>query len=155
LINKPDLDQHSLNILEGESNGNYSLQTERNRCPGTCGFHRPNQVGEFEQREITRAGVVDRHENVWKFIGYVLLFAEGGFTEVVSLAVHPDFRRQGYGLALMHACLKLASAHRHTHMHLIVDSKKTSAEALYRQCGFKDSGGYMTFLNGERNNRPI
>jgi ribosomal protein S18 acetylase RimI-like enzyme len=78
-------------------------------------------------------------------VGYVLLFAEGGFTEVMSLAVHPDYRRRGLGKLLMLECIKQAGEAGHTHMHLIVDSKNHSAEALYRQLGFKDAGGSMTF----------
>jgi ribosomal protein S18 acetylase RimI-like enzyme len=78
-------------------------------------------------------------------IGYILLFAEGGFSEVISLAVHPDFRRQGLGKLLMNACLKRANEEGLATMHLIVDVKNQGAEALYRQCGFNDTGGNMTF----------
>lgn len=77
--------------------------------------------------------------------GCVMLFAEGDFTEVMSLAVHPDFRRQGYGKLLMGECLKRASEEGHRTMYLIVDVKNKSATEVYRQCGFKDAGGNMTF----------
>jgi ribosomal protein S18 acetylase RimI-like enzyme len=80
-----------------------------------------------------------------RIVGYVLLFAEGDFTEVMSLAVHPDYRRQGYGKLLMWECLKRASADGHKTMHLIVDVNNQAAEKLYRQCGFTDTGGNMTF----------
>jgi ribosomal protein S18 acetylase RimI-like enzyme len=78
-------------------------------------------------------------------IGYILLFTRGDFSEVMSLAVHPDYRRRGYGKLLMLACLKRASEERLGAMHLIVDVKNKNAEELYRQCGFNDAGGNMTF----------
>jgi ribosomal protein S18 acetylase RimI-like enzyme len=78
-------------------------------------------------------------------IGYVMLFAEGDFTEVMSLAVHPEFRRKGYGRLLMMECLKRAGENEHKLMHLIVDEKNLGARKLYQGCGFKVSGGNMTF----------
>jgi len=78
-------------------------------------------------------------------IGYILLFTQGDFSEVMSLAVHPDYRRRGYGKLLIQACLKHASDIGLATMHLIVDVKNKNAEVLYRQCGFNDVGGNMTF----------
>ena len=78
-------------------------------------------------------------------LGYCLLFAEGEFSELMSLAVHPACRRRGYGKLLMNACLKRAGEGGHETMHLIVDVKNEGAAALYRHCGFRDVGGNMTF----------
>jgi ribosomal protein S18 acetylase RimI-like enzyme len=80
-----------------------------------------------------------------EIVGYVLLFSQGDFTEVMSLAVHPGFRRQGCGKLLMCECLQRAAGEGHKTMHLIVDVKNEAAENLYRQCGFRDTGGSMTF----------
>lgn len=77
--------------------------------------------------------------------GYVMLFAEGDFTEVMSLAVHPDYRRKGYGRLLMNECLRRAGENGHARTHLIVDQKNVKAYSLYKQCGFLDTGGNMTF----------
>jgi [ribosomal protein S18]-alanine N-acetyltransferase len=93
-------------------------------------------------REHPASLVLTRHGTV---LGYCLLFAEGEFSELMSLAVHPDHQRRGYGRLLMHACLKRAGEEGLEAMHLIVDVKNESATALYRQCGFKDAGGNMTF----------
>jgi ribosomal protein S18 acetylase RimI-like enzyme len=78
-------------------------------------------------------------------VGFIMLFAEGEFTEVMSLAVHPEHRRNGYGRFLMKECLKNAGENGHKLMHLIVDEINEGAYSLYKQCGFKDSGGNMTF----------
>jgi ribosomal protein S18 acetylase RimI-like enzyme len=80
-----------------------------------------------------------------RILGYVLLFSQGDFTEVMSLAVHPDVRRQGYGMLLMRECLTRAAQEGHKTMHLIVDVNNQRAEQLYRRCGFTDTGGNMTF----------
>jgi ribosomal protein S18 acetylase RimI-like enzyme len=78
-------------------------------------------------------------------LGYCLLFGQTGFSELISLAVHPDHRRRGYGRLLMNECLKRAGEEGHQDMRLIVDVKNESAAALYRQCGFEEVGGNMTF----------
>lgn len=78
-------------------------------------------------------------------LGYVMLFAEGDFTEVMSLAVHPDHHRKGYGRLLMNECLRRAGENGHGRTHLIVDQKNVKAYSLYKQCGFLDTGGNMTF----------
>ena len=45
----------------------------------------------------------------------------------------------------MKECLKRAGEEKHKTMHLIVDVKNEGAAELYRQCGFEDSSGNMTF----------
>ncbi len=93
-------------------------------------------------REHPASLALNRNGNI---LGYCLLFTEGDFSELMSLAVHPDFRRQGYGKLLMHTCLKKAGDEGLSVMNLIVDVKNEDAGELYRQCGFKDAGGNMTF----------
>jgi ribosomal protein S18 acetylase RimI-like enzyme len=78
-------------------------------------------------------------------IGYVMLYASGDFSEVMSLAVHPDHQRQGYGRLLMLECLRRANEYGHTTMHLIVDDKNVHARDLYLRCGFVTTGGKLTF----------
>jgi len=80
-----------------------------------------------------------------RILGYCLLFGQADFSELMSLAVHPDYRRQGYGRLLMDECIKKAGEAGHEHMQLIVDINNQGAVALYRQCGFKETGGNMTF----------
>jgi ribosomal protein S18 acetylase RimI-like enzyme len=99
-------------------------------------IYAPNIREDLASLVLTKNGVI---------IGYCLLFAEGDFSEVMSLAVHPEHRRRGYGQLLMNMCLKRAGEEGHKTMHLIVDIKNEAAANLYRQCGFKIAGGNMTF----------
>lgn len=80
-----------------------------------------------------------------RIIGYCLLFGDGDFSELMSLAVLPDFRRRGLGIFLLGACMEEAAKQGHETMHLIVDVKNEAAAQLYRKCGFKEVGGNMTF----------
>jgi ribosomal protein S18 acetylase RimI-like enzyme len=80
-----------------------------------------------------------------RIIGYCLLFADGDFSELMSLAVLPDFRRRGLGMFLLSACMEGAGRQGHKTMHLIVDVRNEGAVQLYRKCGFRDVGGNMTF----------
>jgi ribosomal protein S18 acetylase RimI-like enzyme len=80
-----------------------------------------------------------------RIIGYCLLFGDGDFSELMSLAVLPDFRRRGLGIFLLGACLQGAARQGHRTMHLIVDVRNEGAARLYRKCGFKEVGGNMTF----------
>jgi ribosomal protein S18 acetylase RimI-like enzyme len=89
------------------------------------------------------ASLVLTHQG--RVVGYCLLFTDGTFSEVMSLVVHPDFRRRGLGKLLMSECIQLATGEGITVMHLIVDVNNKIATALYRQFGFKDIGGNMTF----------
>jgi ribosomal protein S18 acetylase RimI-like enzyme len=80
-----------------------------------------------------------------RIIGYCLLFSEGGFSELMSLAVHPEYRRRGLSKLLLVECMQRAAQGGHKTMHLIVDVHNQAAVNLYRQCGFKEIGGNMTF----------
>jgi ribosomal-protein-alanine N-acetyltransferase len=89
------------------------------------------------------ASLVIRQERC--IIGHCLLFADGDFSELMSLAVLPDFRRRGLGMFLLSACMEGAGRQGHKTMHLIVDVRNEGAVQLYRKCGFRDVGGNMTF----------
>ncbi len=58
----------------------------------------------------------------------------------MSMIVHPDHHRQGYGKLLVNAYLKRAGQEEHKIMYSNVDVKNEGAEALCRQCGFQDAG---------------
>jgi ribosomal protein S18 acetylase RimI-like enzyme len=96
----------------------------------------PNTRGHPASLAITHEG---------RLIGYCLLFSNGEFSELMSLAVHPDVRRRGLGMFLLCACMERAADKGHTTMHLTVDVKNEGAAQLYRKCGFKDAGGNKTF----------
>jgi ribosomal protein S18 acetylase RimI-like enzyme len=96
----------------------------------------PNTRGHPASLVITHRG---------RLMGYCLLFSKGEFSELMSLAVHPDVRRRGLGMFLLCACMERAAEQGHTTMHLIVDVRNEGAARLYRKCAFRAVGGNMTF----------
>ena len=59
---------------------------------------------------------------------------------VCNVAVHPDFRRMGYGRRILEALVDMAKANSMTLMTLEVRRSNLAAQALYHQCGFLDVG---------------
>ncbi len=60
--------------------------------------------------------------------------------EVMNVAVHPDFRRQGIAAKLMHALLEAGDAKGVTEYTLEVRAGNTGAIHLYENCGFVGEG---------------
>ena len=126
---------HHAAYMAGEAQYYFQMDDEE-RCDDFNRVYAPNIRQHPASVVLTRYGQV---------VGCIMLFTEGTFSEVMSLAVHPDYRRQGLGTLLMRACLKRANQEGIKTMVLIVDRKNQSAAELYRKCGFKESGGNMTF----------
>ena len=89
-----------------------------------------------------------RTENILGYVGVMYVLDEG---EITNIAVHPSYRGQGIGFALLCAakerCRQLGI---HT-LHLEVRAGNVHAIALYTKCGFSESGlrrGYYAD-NGE------
>ena len=59
---------------------------------------------------------------------------------VCNVAVHPDFRRRGYGKRIFLALCELAKENSMALMTLEVRRSNLAAQALYHQCGFLDVG---------------
>jgi len=55
---------------------------------------------------------------------------------ILDVATHPDFRRRGYGRALMQQALAYAKENQARHVLLEVRRSNTPAIRLYRDCGF-------------------
>ena len=76
--------------------------------------------------------------------GRVLAYAGMWFVldeaHVCNIAVHPDFRRLGYGRRIVHALCDMAQANSMTLMTLEVRRSNLPAQALYHACGFLDVG---------------
>ena len=76
--------------------------------------------------------------------GRVLAYAGMWFVldeaHVCNVAVHPDFRRMGYGRRILEALVDMAKANSMTLMTLEVRRSNLAAQALYHQCGFLDVG---------------
>jgi ribosomal protein S18 acetylase RimI-like enzyme len=76
-------------------------------------------------------------------IGYCLGFSIESLTNekllrIEGMGVLSQFRRRGYGCALISEILKRAYIKEHTSSELVVLSSNSSAIALYEKCGFKE-----------------
>ncbi len=83
--------------------------------PGTFALHRPGQ-------------------------GFVLARVAAGEAEILTLAVHPEARRQGHGAALLAGAMASAVARGATAMFLEVAEGNAAARALYAAAGFAEVG---------------
>jgi ribosomal protein S18 acetylase RimI-like enzyme len=126
---------HHASYLQSEVQYYFQMDDQERRADFERIFT-PNVKASSASLVLTRQGQI---------IGYIMHFSEGEFSEVMSLAVHPDYRGQGLGMLLMCECMRRATEQGNTIIHLIVDIKNEAAVALYRRCGFKDVGGNMTF----------
>lgn len=77
--------------------------------------------------------VARRHDRVIGFGGMWVIGDEG---HIVTLAVHPDFRRHGVGRRLMEALLAEARQRRVERVTLEVRVHNTAAQHLYHDLGF-------------------
>ncbi|MBQ2991757.1 MAG: ribosomal protein S18-alanine N-acetyltransferase [Clostridia bacterium] len=59
---------------------------------------------------------------------------------ICNIAVHPDFRRLGYGRRIMDALIDLARENSMSLMELEVRRSNLTAQNLYHACGFIDVG---------------
>jgi len=77
-------------------------------------------------------------------MGRVLAYAGMWFVldeaHVCNVAVHPDFRRRGYGMKIFRALEQLAMENSMSMMTLEVRRSNTAAQSLYHACGFQDVG---------------
>jgi [ribosomal protein S18]-alanine N-acetyltransferase len=71
---------------------------------------------------------------------YMVTCAEAGSAEIVSLAVHPDYRRQGMARALIEHTLDKLRAGGTRRVELRVRPANAAALRLYRSCGFRRIG---------------
>lgn len=69
--------------------------------------------------------------------GMMIAVDEG---QITNIAVHPDHRGQGLGLAIVHALIKHAKAERLVAISLEVRASNAPAIALYRKVGFTEVG---------------
>jgi ribosomal-protein-alanine N-acetyltransferase len=86
-------------------------------------------------------------------LGFIVVRAVAGEAEILTLAVHPDARRQGIGCALVEAAATTAQTLGAEAFWLEVATDNAAAIALYAATGFEAAGrrpGYYGRKDGER-----
>lgn len=80
-------------------------------------------------------------------VGYFIVWNIAGEMHLLSIAVHPDHRRKGYGRRMLATLLCWAERTAVSEIFLEVRQSNAAAQALYRSFGFATSGirkGYYT-----------
>ncbi len=72
-----------------------------------------------------------------RIAGYGIACIEARSGEIVSIAVHPDYRRRGVGNALMRQALAALAAAGARRVELMVRTGNAAAAKLYRSLGFR------------------
>jgi len=80
--------------------------------------------------------------------GFVLARLVAGEAEVLSIAVDPDYRKNGVGHALMDTLLRYMYQERAEALFLEVDERNAAARALYRRFGFIEVGRRPAYYQG-------
>ncbi len=70
-------------------------------------------------------------------LGYICFWEVADEVQMLNLAVHPEYRRQGVGRTLLTFLLKQAQEKKATKVFLEVRPSNQAALALYRSLGFK------------------
>ncbi len=86
-------------------------------------------------------------------IGFILVRTAADEAEVLTVAVHPGYRRRGVARRLMEYALRSLYHDRIAALFLEVDAGNEAALALYRRLGFREVGkrlGYYRTEAGER-----
>jgi ribosomal-protein-alanine N-acetyltransferase len=75
-----------------------------------------------------------------RVIGYVGLWIYLREAHITTFAIHPEFRRKGYGTKLLHYALEFAKSKGCKEVLLEVRVSNQVAQALYRRFGFSEIG---------------
>ena len=88
-------------------------------------------------------GMVCRKDGKVCAYGGMLIAVDEG--QITNIATHPDFRRMGYGRAVVEALIKYAKNNRLESISLEVRESNKAAIALYTDLGFKVEGKRKDF----------
>ena len=88
-------------------------------------------------------GMICRKDGVICAYGGMLVAVDEG--QITNIATHPDFRRMGYGRAVVEALIKYAKNNRLESVSLEVRESNKAAIALYTDLGFKVEGKRKDF----------
>ena len=68
----------------------------------------------------------------------------------LKITKHPNFRRQGYATAVLHALAAWAKAREADQIYLQVMEENTAAKALYTRAGFRTGYQYAYWYQEKR-----
>ena len=98
---------------------------------------------ELLTKEGIGVGMVCRKDGIVCAYGGMLVAVDEG--QITNSATHPDFRRMGYGRAVVEALIKYAKNERLDSISLEVRESNKAAIALYTDLGFKVEGKRKDF----------
>lgn len=93
-------------------------------------------------------GMVCRADGIVCAYGGMLVAVDEG--QITNIATHPDYRRQGYGKAVVEALIKYAKNNRLDSISLEVRESNRAAIDLYCSLGFKTEGKRKDFYTNPR-----
>ena len=93
-------------------------------------------------------GMVCRSDGIVCAYGGMLVAVDEG--QITNIATHPDYRRQGYGRAVVEALIKYAKNNRLDSISLEVRESNRVAIELYSSLGFKVEGKRKDFYTNPR-----
>ena len=93
-------------------------------------------------------GMVCRKDGKVCAYGGMLIAVDEG--QITNIATHPDYRRQGYGKAIVESLIKYAKNNRLASISLEVRVSNKAAIDLYTSLGFKSEGKRKDFYTSPR-----
>ncbi|MEA3345256.1 MAG: ribosomal protein S18-alanine N-acetyltransferase [Chloroflexota bacterium] len=118
----------------------YHYELERNERSHYFVLRRRGGQEEVEPRLLTRLRRFLLRRPTGEIVGYGGFWVSGSRAHISTLAVAPQWRRQGLGLFLVLHMLNRAAALGMREVALEVRVSNQAAQNLYRKCGFKHSG---------------
>lgn len=105
----------------------------------TASFSQPWSKADFlaELGKSPPSIYVARKDRESPVIGYICFWEVADEIQMLNLAVHPEYRRQGVGRTLLTFLLKQAGEKKATKVFLEVRPSNLAALTLYRSLGFK------------------
>ncbi|HNQ63016.1 MAG TPA: ribosomal protein S18-alanine N-acetyltransferase [Syntrophorhabdaceae bacterium] len=103
-----------------------------------------NMFRETYLSPITANFVININESI---VGYIMLYSVEDEAHIMNLAIHPDYRRKGYGSNLVAHIIEYSTARDIYNFFLEVREGNVDAQRLYKRFGFevigKRKGYYM------------
>jgi ribosomal-protein-alanine N-acetyltransferase len=104
---------------------------------------------EITDNPASRCWVVEGDDRI---VGMLVLWLIVDEAHVATIAVHPDYRRQGIGQALLLHALKAAMAEGAVSSFLEVRESNLVAQTMYRKYGFVESGKRLHYYKDNDEN---